>query len=109
MVKCQTIFITISAYSFTHCILYFLGFLCNIDKNECKAKPCLNEGICVDKVNDYECTCPVGITGMGLSCTKLVVVVSDIYCHLCSHVVDINHIIVKLHIKYLNLNETMFL
>jgi len=31
--------------------------------NECEANPCIkNREVCIDKVNDYECQCPVGET-----------------------------------------------
>lgn len=39
----------------------FLFYLADID--DCVGEPCLNEGTCIDAVNDYSCTCAVGYTG----------------------------------------------
>ncbi|CAG2161586.1 unnamed protein product [Oppiella nova] len=39
------------------------GKYCESEVNECISNPCLNRGICVDKVNDYECKCPKGYIG----------------------------------------------
>ena len=34
-----------------------------VDIDECAAKPCLNNGTCVDGIAAYTCACPVGYTG----------------------------------------------
>uniref|UniRef100_A0A8K9UI75 Sushi, von Willebrand factor type A, EGF and pentraxin domain-containing protein 1 n=1 Tax=Oncorhynchus mykiss TaxID=8022 RepID=A0A8K9UI75_ONCMY len=37
--------------------------LCEAEVNECSSSPCLNEGVCVDEVNQYTCSCADGFTG----------------------------------------------
>ena len=34
-----------------------------LDINECESAPCLNGGVCTDRVNYFECTCAAGSTG----------------------------------------------
>lgn len=34
-----------------------------LEINECKLNPCLNDGVCTDLLNDYECDCVPGYTG----------------------------------------------
>lgn len=31
--------------------------------NECVSSPCLNEGVCVDQINRFSCSCASGFTG----------------------------------------------
>lgn len=31
--------------------------------DDCSSNPCLNEGTCTDKINDFECSCPTGFSG----------------------------------------------
>lgn len=33
------------------------------DINECESMPCVNGGVCEDKVNNYTCTCTANFTG----------------------------------------------
>lgn len=33
------------------------------DINECESNPCVNGGVCEDKVNNYTCTCTANFTG----------------------------------------------
>ena len=33
------------------------------DINECESNPCLNNGVCFDRVNGFNCCCPVGFAG----------------------------------------------
>ena len=40
--------------------------LCNVlasDVDECASRPCMNGATCLDGVNSYNCTCPVGYVG----------------------------------------------
>uniref|UniRef100_A0A8C7PT42 Sushi, von Willebrand factor type A, EGF and pentraxin domain-containing protein 1 n=1 Tax=Oncorhynchus mykiss TaxID=8022 RepID=A0A8C7PT42_ONCMY len=37
--------------------------LCEAEVNECSSFPCLNEGVCVDEINQYTCSCADGFTG----------------------------------------------
>ena len=37
--------------------------LTHSDIDECANNPCLNGGSCVDRINAFQCQCPVGITG----------------------------------------------
>lgn len=39
------------------------GSLCEVEVNECVSSPCLNEGVCVDEVNKFTCSCAAGFTG----------------------------------------------
>lgn len=39
------------------------GTFCEIEANECHSSPCLNNGRCLDLVNEYRCQCPFGWTG----------------------------------------------
>uniref|UniRef100_A0A8C7IIV5 Sushi, von Willebrand factor type A, EGF and pentraxin domain-containing protein 1 n=1 Tax=Oncorhynchus kisutch TaxID=8019 RepID=A0A8C7IIV5_ONCKI len=39
------------------------GSLCEAEVNECSSFPCLNEGVCVDEINQYTCSCADGFTG----------------------------------------------
>lgn len=39
------------------------GQLCDTEINECASSPCLNGGVCVDKIAEYACACPMGFTG----------------------------------------------
>uniref|UniRef100_A0A8C8CTH4 Sushi, von Willebrand factor type A, EGF and pentraxin domain-containing protein 1 n=1 Tax=Oncorhynchus tshawytscha TaxID=74940 RepID=A0A8C8CTH4_ONCTS len=38
--------------------------------NECSSFPCLNEGVCVDEINQYTCSCADGFTGGITLCTE---------------------------------------
>lgn len=39
------------------------GSLCEAEVNECMSSPCLNEGVCLDEVNKFTCSCTGGFTG----------------------------------------------
>lgn len=43
--------------------LFDSGSLCEAEVNECISSPCLNEGMCVDEVNKFTCSCAAGFTG----------------------------------------------
>uniref|UniRef100_A0A8D2LRZ6 Neurogenic locus notch homolog protein 1 n=1 Tax=Varanus komodoensis TaxID=61221 RepID=A0A8D2LRZ6_VARKO len=47
------------------------GVYCEINTDECASSPCLHNGNCVDKINEFTCECPRGFTG-----------------HLCQHDMD---------------------
>nr|XP_026694041.1 sushi, von Willebrand factor type A, EGF and pentraxin domain-containing protein 1 isoform X32 [Ciona intestinalis] len=34
-----------------------------IEINECLSNPCMNNGVCVDKINGYKCICPISPAG----------------------------------------------
>ena len=33
------------------------------DIDECKPRPCMNEGVCTDQINAFSCSCAVGYKG----------------------------------------------
>lgn len=39
------------------------GNMCNVDIDECAARPCHNGGTCVDGINSFTCHCPEGYHG----------------------------------------------
>ena len=55
-----------------NCLISF--FLC-LDHDDCTPDPCLNEGVCEDLVNDYNCTCVPGWDGKDCAISKKLVVV----------------------------------
>ena len=34
-----------------------------VDVNECASNPCKNNGVCVNRVNRFDCACKAGFTG----------------------------------------------
>ena len=40
------------------------------DTDDCDPYPCLNNGTCIDDVNNYTCTCPPGFEGRNCSISK---------------------------------------
>ena len=48
--------------NFSTCLQYLITFPI-IDINECGSNPCLNEGLCRDGDNGYQCECAVGYAG----------------------------------------------
>ena len=49
---------TIQNYNY----IFFLGAQCEINIDECEQNPC-QHGICIDKINGYQCLCHPGFTG----------------------------------------------
>ncbi|CAG5117083.1 unnamed protein product, partial [Candidula unifasciata] len=55
-----------TCHSDTHgceCEEGYRGTFCEEDINECQEDLCENGGTCIDKINDFECLCPLGFTG----------------------------------------------
>uniref|UniRef100_A0A673WK27 Sushi, von Willebrand factor type A, EGF and pentraxin domain-containing protein 1 n=1 Tax=Salmo trutta TaxID=8032 RepID=A0A673WK27_SALTR len=50
-------------FCFANTFVWQQGSLCEAEVNECSSFPCLNEGVCVDEVNQYTCSCADGFTG----------------------------------------------
>ncbi|GFX94272.1 sushi, von Willebrand factor type A, EGF and pentraxin domain-containing protein 1 [Trichonephila clavipes] len=48
---------------YCNCSSGFTGTLCDAEVDECLSSPCLNNGTCLDKVNDFACICPAGYEG----------------------------------------------
>lgn len=42
----------------------FSGDNCDVDFDECLSQPCLNGAKCENKINGFNCICPLGFTGM---------------------------------------------
>lgn len=38
----------------------FVGQGCEINIDECASNPCLNDGLCIDEVNQFTCECAAG-------------------------------------------------
>lgn len=36
------------------------GVYCEINTDECASSPCLHNGNCLDKINEFHCECPTG-------------------------------------------------
>lgn len=51
-----------STYS-CYCIDGYTGTNCQTNWDECWSSPCLNDGICIDGVASYNCSCPDGFVG----------------------------------------------
>lgn len=41
----------------------YSGSHCEEDIDECFPNPCLNGGICSDRINGFKCLCPIGFSG----------------------------------------------
>ena len=46
-----------------HCPAGYAGPRCELDIDECAANPCLNGGVCTDRINAFTCSCADGFTG----------------------------------------------
>ena len=44
-------------------VVYCINFGFFADVNECESNPCLNNGTCLDRVNGFNCSCPLGFSG----------------------------------------------
>lgn len=50
--------------------LNFCLFAFHLDINDCLPNPCLNGGVCTDRVNNYTCACAAGFGGRSCSVSK---------------------------------------
>ncbi|KAH3795500.1 protein crumbs homolog 1-like [Dreissena polymorpha] len=41
----------------------YYGNHCQLEINECDPDPCVNNATCVDRLNDFTCICPIGMSG----------------------------------------------
>lgn len=41
--------------------LLIVGFVCEVNIDECESAPCQNGGLCEDVINDYVCHCPISV------------------------------------------------
>uniref|UniRef100_A0A672V0E1 Neurogenic locus notch homolog protein 1 n=1 Tax=Strigops habroptila TaxID=2489341 RepID=A0A672V0E1_STRHB len=48
--------------SHRRCMCYE-GVYCEINTDECASSPCLHNGNCLDKINEFHCECPTGFNG----------------------------------------------
>lgn len=39
--------------------------------DECESQPCLNNGTCIDLINDYQCNCTDGFNGTNCAVGEL--------------------------------------
>ena len=46
------------------CQAGFAGHQCEINIDDCKSMPCLNNATCIDLIANYTCSCPSGFTGL---------------------------------------------
>ena len=53
-------------------IKYLFIALCSyvLDINECESRPCMNNGTCIDGLNNYNCQCEAGYTGLNCEIGK---------------------------------------
>ena len=45
------------------CAAGYIEYNCNVDFDECAAKPCNGTSTCVNEVNSYSCQCGYGYSG----------------------------------------------
>ena len=50
-------------YYFCQCSPGYTDVNCQTEINECNSNPCLNNGTCIDQVNQFSCSCRVGFSG----------------------------------------------
>ena len=50
-----------------HIFLYFEGFNCETNVDDCQSNQCENNGTCVDSLEDYYCNCQAGFEGKVIS------------------------------------------
>lgn len=41
-----------------------MGEFCQTETSDCDPNPCKNQGTCSVTATSYECSCPVGVTGV---------------------------------------------
>ena len=44
-------------------LLVLMSCRCETETNECLSSPCLNNGTCIDRFNNFTCNCTSGFTG----------------------------------------------
>ncbi|XP_023931493.1 fibropellin-1 [Lingula anatina] len=62
-VVCQNNGVCLKETGTCSCHLGFTGGVCETNIDDCENEPCLNDGKCIDEVNDFTCLCANGFTG----------------------------------------------
>ena len=62
MCRCVGVYVCNNNNKYVMISPYFI-FACILDINECESSPCQNGGTCLDGIDVYICSCPVGYRG----------------------------------------------
>ena len=67
-------FIKFLNFDSVHLRIYTFMFLIFSDIDDCKNKPCMGNGVCVDGINSYKCNCKENYIGLNCETSKFKVV-----------------------------------